>query len=159
MTLDAAIRLTELCLGLALLQQSLEHLRGPQKDRVVFTIRIAFATLLAAGVQAALALAGLAALSLLILRRFQGPYNGGADRMGVLAIWCLLLAHTLPEDPLLQPRSWVTAVDLLVSCLGSLFHDGEIIGKSPSGRSVFDQGSKTVPGPGGLPRAPEDGRA
>ncbi len=97
MSFDLALRLTGLCLGLVFIQQSLEHLRGPRTDRLLFAPRIAFAGLLAAGILVPYALAGLAALSLLILRRFQGPYNGGADRMGLLALWCLLAAHLLPE--------------------------------------------------------------
>ena len=98
MSLDAAIRLTEILLGLALLQQSLEHLHAAKRDRLLFAARAALCVLLVADLWASAALAGLALLSLLILRRFNGPYNGGADRMGLLALWCLLAAHFLPEE-------------------------------------------------------------
>jgi hypothetical protein len=95
---DAALRLTEILLGLALLQQSLEHLHGPKRDRLLFTARAALCVPLVSGLWTPGALAGLALLSLLILRRFQGPYNGGADRMGLLALWCLTAAHFLPAE-------------------------------------------------------------
>lgn len=98
MSLDAALRLSEILLGLALLQQSLEHLHGPQRDRLLFAARGGLCVLLAAGIWTSAALAGLALLSLFILRRFNGPYNGGADRMGLLALWCLLAAHVLPQE-------------------------------------------------------------
>jgi len=97
-SLDAALRLTEILLGLALLQQSLEHLHGPKRDRLLFTARAALCVLLVSGLWTSAALAGLALLSLLILHRFQGPYNGGADRMGLLALWCLTAAHFLPVE-------------------------------------------------------------
>lgn len=98
MTLDAAVRLTEFLLGLALLQQSLEHLGDAKRDRLLFRARAILCALLIAGLWTSGVLVGLALLSLLILRRYNGPYNGGADRMGVLALWCLLAAHFLPEE-------------------------------------------------------------
>ncbi|MEZ5660314.1 MAG: HTTM domain-containing protein [Burkholderiaceae bacterium] len=45
---------------------------------------------------AAWILPALAALSLWILHRFQGPYNGGSDRMGLLSLWCLTIATLMP---------------------------------------------------------------
>jgi uncharacterized membrane protein YphA (DoxX/SURF4 family) len=98
MSLDHALRLTEILLGAALLQQSLEHLSGLQKDRPLFAARIVFCIILMVGIATPFALAGLAILSLVILHRFQGPYNGGADRMGLLALWCLAAAHFLPQE-------------------------------------------------------------
>lgn len=98
MTLDAALRLTEILLSLALLQQSFEHLCGPARDRPIYAARIVLCLLLVAGFWSAFALAGLALASLIILRRFHGPYNGGADRMGLLALWCLGAAHFLPQE-------------------------------------------------------------
>ena len=41
-------------------------------------------------------LVGLALLSLLSLHRFQGAYNGGSDRMGLLILWSVLAAHLAP---------------------------------------------------------------
>ncbi len=98
MTLGAALRLTEVLLALAFIQQSLEHLRGAGGERLMFAARIVLCMFVVAGLAAPWPLLGLALLSLLILHRFQGPYNGGSDRMGLLALWCLALAHVLPSE-------------------------------------------------------------
>ncbi|MEW5686645.1 MAG: HTTM domain-containing protein [Pseudomonadota bacterium] len=96
MSFETAARLTEILLALALIQQSLEHLAGPARERPLFLLRIALCVAVVAGWAAPWALAGLAALSLVTLHRFQGPYNGGADRMGLLALWCLTAARLAP---------------------------------------------------------------
>lgn len=96
MSLETAARLTEVLLALALIQQSLEHLRGFRDERVLFGVRILLCGLVAAGIAAPWPLVGLALLSLVGLERFQGPYNGGSDRMGLLALWCLVLTRSLP---------------------------------------------------------------
>ncbi|MHB8287259.1 MAG: HTTM domain-containing protein [Caulobacteraceae bacterium] len=98
MTLEAAARLTEILLALALIQQSAEHLRRFRDERVLALVRLALCGLVILGVGAPWPLFGLAGLSLVTLRRFLGPYNGGADRMGLLALWCLTLSHVLPTD-------------------------------------------------------------
>lgn len=96
MSLEAAIRLTEVLLALALMQQGLEHLRGFRDERWLFLARTGLCLLVVAGLGSPWPLAGLAGLSLLILWRYQGPYNGGSDRMGLLALWCLTLARLWP---------------------------------------------------------------
>ncbi|CAN5520151.1 HTTM domain-containing protein [soil metagenome] len=96
MSLDAAARLTEILLALAFVQQSLEHLRGLREERMLFGVRIALCLLVIFGIAQPWPLVGLAGLSLLILHRFQGPYNGGSDRMGLLALWCLTLSRLMP---------------------------------------------------------------
>jgi hypothetical protein len=96
MTLDAAARLTEILLALAYLQQGAEHLRRFADERWLFGARIVLCLGVIAGLAQPWPLVGLALLSLVILHRFQGPYNGGADRMGLLALWCLALTHLLP---------------------------------------------------------------
>jgi len=95
-SLEAAARLTEVLLALALIQQGLEHLGGPRGERVLFGARTVLCVLLIAGVASPWPLVGLALLSLVILRRFQGPYNGGSDRMGLLALWCLTASRLMP---------------------------------------------------------------
>lgn len=40
----------------------------------------------------------LVVLALIILNRFQGPYNGGSDRMGLLILCSLCLAHFMPSE-------------------------------------------------------------
>ena len=96
MTLATATRLTEILLALAFLQQSAEHLRRFRDERVLFAARIGLCLLVALGVASPWPLVALALLSLAILVRFQGPHNGGSDRMGLLALWCLTLSHLLP---------------------------------------------------------------
>ncbi|MEM9582909.1 MAG: HTTM domain-containing protein [Pseudomonadota bacterium] len=94
--MDAALRMTELLLALAFLQHSAEHLVGPRVEKALFGLRGVLCLLLLAGVQTAAVLLGLCLLHLVILHRFQGPYNGGSDRMGGLVLACLSLAHWLP---------------------------------------------------------------
>jgi len=96
MSLETAARLTEILLALALIQQGLEHLRGFRDERLLFGARTVLCGLLVFGVASPWPLVGLAGLSLLILHRFQGPYNGGSDRMGLLALWCLALSRLAP---------------------------------------------------------------
>ncbi len=96
MNFETAARVTEVLLALALIQQSLEHLRAGRSERLLFGLRIALCLAVIAGVATPWPLVGLAALSLAILWRFQGPYNGGADRMGLLALWCLTAARLAP---------------------------------------------------------------
>lgn len=96
MTLETAARLTEILLALALIQQSAEHLRLFKGERLLFAARIGLCIPVILGVAAPWPLVGLALLSLIVLRRFQGPYNGGSDRMGLLALWCLTLCRCLP---------------------------------------------------------------
>lgn len=96
MIFEAAVRLTEVLLALALIQQSLEHLRGLRPEPALFSLRIVLCLLVVLGVAQPWPLVGLAGLSLVLLHRFQGPYNGGSDRMGLLALWCLVGAQLLP---------------------------------------------------------------
>mgnify|MGYP002628218426 CR=1 FL=1 len=96
MSLEDAFRATEILLALAFLQQSLEHLCGATRDRWIFLLRTGLCLMLVSGINSALALAGLVGLSALIVWRFQGSYNGGSDRMGLLILWCLSLAQAMP---------------------------------------------------------------
>ncbi len=108
MTLDTATRLTEVLLALAFIQQSAEHLRRFRDEQVLFLARMALCVLVILGAMtpqsltswslAPWPLVGLALLSLVILHRFQGPFNGGSDRMGLLALWCLTLSECLPTE-------------------------------------------------------------
>lgn len=98
MSVDAAIRLTEILLAGAFIQQSLEHLRAGRDEAALFGGRLLLCLLLASGIAPAWTSLALVGLSLLILRRFQGPYNGGSDRMGLLALCCLCAAHFVPTE-------------------------------------------------------------
>jgi hypothetical protein len=117
MTFEAAQRLTEILLALAFLQQSLEHLSGPKDERRLFALRIVLCGLLLFGVLGLWALAGLAALGLAILHRFQGPYNGGSDRMGLLVLFCLLLSHVAPDQTWKDLAFGYLALQLMLSYL------------------------------------------
>ena len=115
MTLNAAVRLTEALLALALIQQSLEHLVRFQSERALFGARIALCVLVIAGVASPWPLVGLAILSLAILQRFEGPYNGGSDRMGLLALWCLTLSRLSPTPPLKELAFGYLGAQLILS--------------------------------------------
>ncbi len=91
MTLDFAMRLTEILLGLAFLQQSFEHVYASNSERMLFLPRIIFSLLLIMNFHTPWVCLALVILGLFILRRFQGPYNGGSDRMGLLILCCLYL--------------------------------------------------------------------
>lgn len=98
MTFEAALQATEVLLALALLQQSVEHMALHRDERLLFVPRLSLAVLLLADIQAIWVLLGLCAHSVAMLFRFQGPYNGGSDRMATLVLFCLTLAHWLPEN-------------------------------------------------------------
>ena len=101
MTFELAVRLTEALLGFAFIIQSAEHLSLSQgvRTRALFGIRLVLSVLLMAGIAPVVSCIALLVTTLLMLRRFQGPYNGGSDRMGSLILICLVLTHSLP-DPL-----------------------------------------------------------
>lgn len=97
MTLDVAIRLTEILLAIVFIQQSAEHLIAARKEQVLFGVRIFLCAVLLVGFHVQWVLVALVILSLFILHRFQGPYNGGSDRMGLLILSCLAAAHFMPN--------------------------------------------------------------
>lgn len=96
MNFDDAIRLTEILLGFAYAQQSIEHFNDFVDERRLFTPRWLLAVLLIVGFQTAWVSLLLVLISVVILYRFQGPYNGGADRMSLLVLCCLCLTHFAP---------------------------------------------------------------
>ncbi|MBI1684312.1 HTTM domain-containing protein [Caulobacter hibisci] len=115
MSLHLAARLTQVLLALALIQQSLEHLSVSPRNRPLFALRIALCAAVAAGVFAPWPLVGLALLSLVLLTRFQGPYNGGSDRMGLLALWCLTLSALVPSPRLKELFFGYLGLQLMLS--------------------------------------------
>lgn len=94
MNTEAALRLIELLVVLAIFQRGLEHLRS---DPCIFLPQMACAALLFTGFAPFLAALGLWVFCMAQLRRFSGPYNGGADKMMLLIVTCLCLAHTMPD--------------------------------------------------------------
>ena len=101
MILEDAIRLTEILLGFAFVQQSIEYLRVADtlftNDRYLFIARLLLAVLLMVGFQTAWVLLLLVLIGLVMLYRFQGPYNGGSDRMSLLILCSLCLVHFAPS--------------------------------------------------------------
>lgn len=96
MSFDTMMRLSEAMLALAVLQTAAEHL-WQGRDRFLFLLRAAACLLLLSGQFSGFALGGLWATSLVLLHRFGGPYNGGADKMTLLITTCLGAAHLLPS--------------------------------------------------------------
>lgn len=97
LTFETALRATEVLLALAFLQQSAEHIFGSRDAPLLFLMRAALSVLVLLGVESDWALLALAAHSLLVLHHYQGPYNGGSDKMGLLILYCLCLARWLPD--------------------------------------------------------------
>ena len=97
MTLDLAVRLTEIILGFAFLQQSLEFLRARGIEQKLAFLRVVLAVLLIAGVFPLLIAGALLMTSVLLIWRFRGPYNGGSDAMSVLVLLCVWLSHLAPS--------------------------------------------------------------
>lgn len=114
MSFDLALRLTEILLGLALLQHSAEHLVD-RSGRLLFGLRMGLAGLLVLGGMSMWVLPALWGLGLVLLRRFDGPYNGGADKMVLLVLTCLMLARLLPDPYWQQMALAYLAVQLVLS--------------------------------------------
>lgn len=131
MSLDEAIRFTEIVLAIAFIQQSLEHLSGPRELRVLFLSRLVLSLLLLIGIQTLWVCLGLFLIALLILKRFQGPYNGGSDLMGVLVLFCLCLAHLAPS---VQLQEYVFAY-LALQLMLSYFRAGWVKVRNPDWRT------------------------
>ncbi len=93
MTLDIALQFTSILLGFAFVVQSAEHFKT---EFWLYMPRIVLSVLLMLGLHTEIACVGLVISSILLLHRYNGPYNGGADRMGLLVLVCLTLAYLLP---------------------------------------------------------------
>jgi len=110
-----ALRLTEILLALALIQQSAEHIGGPPDERRLFLPRLALGLGLLTGLAPTLTLGALWLHGLLILRRFDGVYNGGSDKMIWLVMTCGLLAHLAPTPYWSEMALGYLAVQLTLS--------------------------------------------
>lgn len=113
---ETALRATDILLGIAFVIASAEHLRSPSAfDRALFGVRLALSLALMAGVFSSWVSLGLCMTAVVQLHRFQGPYNGGADRMGILVLICLTLAHWLPDPRWRELAFGYLAVQLILS--------------------------------------------
>lgn len=119
MSLDDAIRLTEILLSLALIQQSLEHVFGLPDERPHYGVRLGLSVLLLLGIEPPLVCAALLVNALFILRRFQGPYNGGSDLLSLLMIVILCLVRWLPEPQWQEYAFGYLALQVIFSYLKS----------------------------------------
>lgn len=115
MTLDAAVRSSEALLAFALAQQSLEHLASHSRERWLFATRLLLAALLALGASPVVTEGALLITGLLALRRFDGPYNGGSDRMTLLLLSCLFVSHLVPEPRWREGVVGYAAVQVMLS--------------------------------------------
>ncbi len=116
MSLDLAIRMTEIMLGFAFILQSIEHIYvGTKNDRILFSGRLGLSILLLAGLYTPYVCAGLVIITLVQLHRFQGPYNGGSDRMGILVLCALTLTYFLPSGRLQDMAFGYLAMQLILS--------------------------------------------
>lgn len=97
MTFDLAFRLTEILLAWAFLQQSMEHLKTCQSGRSIFMLRMFLSGLLIFNIFIPFICLALLGTSLFLLHKYDGPYNGGSDRMGILILICLTISHFIPQ--------------------------------------------------------------
>lgn len=147
MTLESAVHLTATMTAAAFIQQSLEHVRPAARlgERLLFAPRLILSLLMLAaglgvpvmGLDLGLLTLALVANHLFILPFFNGPYNGGADRMSLLILICLALATNLPA-----PRWQELAFGYLgLQLLLSYFISGWVKVVNPdwrSGRALCD---------------------
>lgn len=131
MSFYEAIRLTEILLGLAFVQQSLEHLRSLETNYKIFIPRLILSVLLIVGFQTGWVVTALLVLAIISLVRFQGPYNGGADRMGVLILFSLFLVHVVSSPRWQEIAFGYLALQLVFS----YFFAGWVKIKNPDWRS------------------------
>ncbi len=135
MSFEAALRMTEILVSLALIQRGAEHLaRGEWR---IFGPQVVVALALMAGVWPGIAVWVLWALGLWQLHRFQGPYNGGSDKMVLLTLTCLAIAHAAPSRLWAEMALSYLAVQLALS----YFISGWVKLRNPdwrSGRALSD---------------------
>jgi hypothetical protein len=73
----------------------------------------------------------------LVLHRYQGPYNGGSDRMGLLILYCLCLSRWLPDGVMKEATFGYLGVQVVLS----YFISGQVKIVNPdwrSGRALRD---------------------
>lgn len=114
-TLETALRATEILLALAFFQQSAEHIASSRDVRLLYLTRGALSLLLMLGFHAQWVLLALAVHSLFVLHRYQGPFNGGSDRMSLLILYCLCLSRWLPTEIGAQAAFGYLAVQVILS--------------------------------------------
>lgn len=106
--LEDALRLIEIGLALALMQRAYEHLALGDTPVHFAEAVLAMSLLMFPGTREIVL--ALWIVSLWRLGAFEGPYNGGSDKMVLLALTCLMVAHWLPA-------SWSGAAEVAIAYL------------------------------------------
>ncbi len=115
MTLDFAIRCSEMLLAWALIVQSVEFIRYQQDLRGLHLTRLVLSVLLLFGVDPLIVETFLLLISVKLVLRFQGPYNGGSDSMTLLVLLCLWLSHLAPNQGWREIALGYLAIQLILS--------------------------------------------
>ena len=115
MTLDFAIRCSEIILAWALIIQSVEFIRYQQDMRGLHLARLVLSILLLFGIEPLIVETFLLLISLRLVLRFQGPYNGGSDSMTLLVLLCLWLSHLAPNQGWREIALGYLAIQLILS--------------------------------------------
>lgn len=113
MTLSETVQITQYLLAGAIAVQSIEFLVQP-RDRWL-ALRLILCLMLLYPPAASVAVWGLWLISLAQLHRFDGPYNGGSDKMTLLILTCLGLYHLAPTDYWRELAVSYLAVQLVLS--------------------------------------------
>jgi hypothetical protein len=135
--LHHAVRASEILIALALIQQSLEHLANGRDRRFPFGLQLLLSLLLFTSWPAELPMLGLVGLRIYILAVYQGPYNGGSDRMAGLVLLSLLVAEWSSTSFVQEIAMGYLALQLLLSyfqpgvvkVINSEWRSGEALGK------------------------------
>lgn len=113
MTLSETVQITQYLLAGAIAVQSIEFL-VQSRDRWL-ALRLILCLMLLYPPAASVAVWGLWLFSLAQLHRFDGPYNGGSDKMTLLILTCLGLYHLAPTDYWRELAVSYLAVQLVLS--------------------------------------------
>lgn len=98
MSMDLAVRYTEIILAWALLVQCIEFVRYQRDLLLLHWARLCLSVVLLLGIQPFWVESFLLLISIRLVIRFQGPYNGGSDSMTLLVLLCVWLFHLAPNQ-------------------------------------------------------------
>lgn len=96
LTFADALSYTQMLLGFAFILQSAEHLRRDEESEISLC-RIALSIMLILGWWTPWTCLALSLFAIVNLHLYNGPYNGGSDRMGLLILFCVTIAEWLPD--------------------------------------------------------------
>lgn len=97
MSFNTAVRYAEMIMAFAFLLQSLEFICGLQPEKSLGVVRAVLSLALLFGFEPMWTEAALLVINIILLHRFQGPYNGGSDCMSMLVLLCLFFSHCAPN--------------------------------------------------------------